>query len=54
MFPLSDNTIYAKLLSTINSFLTNSGIKSKIPGILSVLTPSYKINRIYNGKKFEE
>ena len=52
MFPLSDNTIYAKLLSTINSFLTNSGIKSKIPGILSVLTPSYKINRIYNGKKF--
>ena len=54
MFPLSDNTIYAKLLSTINSFLTNSGIKSKIPGILSVLTPSYKINRTYNGKKLEE
>lgn len=54
LLPLSDNTIYAKLLSTINSFLTNSGIKSKIPGILSVLTTSFKINKLYAGKKYEQ
>lgn len=54
ILPLSDNTIYAKLISTINSFLTNSGIKSKIPGILSVLTPGYKMNKLYAGKKYEQ
>ena len=52
-FPLSDNTVYAKICSIINSYLTNSGIKQKIPGILSVLTPSYNINRIFAGKKYE-
>ena len=51
--PLSDNTVYAKIFSIITSYLTSSGIKYKIPGILSVLTPSYDINKIYAGRKYE-
>lgn len=53
IFPLSDNTIYAKVLSIIASYLTNSGIKQKIPGLLSVLTPSFNIMKLYNNQKRE-
>lgn len=51
--PLSDNTIYAKILSTLSSYLTKSGIKQKIAGILSVLTPSYNIFKLYGDRKYE-
>lgn len=51
--PLSDKTVYSKIFSTVSSYLTNAGIKQKIPGILSVLTPSYNIFKIYAGKKLE-
>lgn len=51
--PLSDNVIYRKIFSTISSFLTKSGIRQKIPGVLSVLTPSYGIMKVYNGRKYE-
>lgn len=51
--PLSDNTVYAKILSIVSSYLTNSGIKQKIPGILSVLTPSHNIFKLYAGRKYE-
>jgi hypothetical protein len=34
-------------MSSISVFLTKAGIKMKIPGILSVLTPSYEIMRTY-------
>lgn len=51
--PLSDNTIAPKITSSINSYLTKAGIKQKIPGILSVLTPSYGIFKLYGGRKFE-
>ena len=51
--PYSDNTVYNQLLSTISVTLTNSGIKVKIPGILSVLTPSYKRFRLYGDYKLE-
>ena len=53
VFPLSDNTIYAKVLSIVASYLTNAGIKQKIPGLLSVLTPSFGIMKLYNGHKRE-
>jgi hypothetical protein len=53
VIPLSDNTIYRKVFSTISSYLTNTGIKYKIPGLLSVLTPSYEIMKLYAGKKYE-
>lgn len=53
VIPLSDNTIYRKVFSTISSYLTNTGIKYKIPGLLSVLTPSYGIMKLYAGKKYE-
>ncbi len=53
VIPLSDNTIYAKILSTLASYLTKSGIKQKIPGILSVLTPSYKSFKVYTNAKGE-
>ncbi len=51
--PLSDKTIYSKIFSTVASYLTNAGIKQKIPGILSVLTPSHNIFKIYAGRKYE-
>lgn len=53
LLPLSDNTVYAKVFSIISSYLTNSGIKQKIPGILSVLTPSHNIFKLYAGRKYE-
>lgn len=53
MLPLSDNTVYSKVFSIIASYLTNSGIKQKIPGILSVLTPSHNIFQLYAGRKYE-
>lgn len=53
LLPLSDNNIHAKVLSAITSYLSKTGIKQKIPGILSVLTPSFEINKIYGGKKYE-
>lgn len=53
ILPLSDNTVYAKVVSTIAVYLTNTGIKQKIPGILSVLTPSYGIFRMYANRKYE-
>lgn len=51
--PISDNTVYAKLASTIAVELTNSGIKQKIDGILAVLTPSYGIIKLYGDRKLE-
>lgn len=53
LLPLSDNTVYAKIFSIISSYLTNAGIKQKIPGILSVLTPSHEIFKLYAGRKYE-
>lgn len=53
LLPLSDNTVYSKIFSIISSYLTNSGIKQKIPGILSVLTPSHNIFKLYAGRKYE-
>lgn len=53
LLPLSDNTVYSKVFSTVSSYLTNSGIKQAIPGILSVLTPSYDIFKLYAGRKYE-
>lgn len=52
-FPFSDRTVFAKVLSSVTSFLTRSGIKQKIPGLLSVLTPSYNIFKLYGGRKLE-
>lgn len=51
---MSDNSIYAKLVSTISVALTNKGIKLHIPGILSIICPAYGAMRLYDGKKLEE
>lgn len=51
--PLSDKTVRGKIFSAVSSYLTNSGIKQKIPGILSVLTPSFNIFKIYANRKLE-
>lgn len=51
--PMSDNTIYSKLVSTIAVTMTRSGIKMKIPGLLSVLTPSKGIIKFYGDRKLE-
>lgn len=52
-FPLSDNTIFRKTLSTVSSFLTKQAIRIKIPGLLSVLVPSQGIFKLYGGRKYE-
>ena len=41
-------------MSAVSVFMTNAGIKRKISGILSVLTPSFGIMKLYNGKKYEQ
>lgn len=51
--PISDNTIFGKILSTVSSYLTDTGIRQTIPGILSVLTPSYDLFKLYAGRKLE-
>lgn len=51
--PLSDKTVRGKIFSAVSIYLTNSGIKQKIPGILSVLTPSFNIFKIHAGRKLE-
>ena len=49
VFSLSDQAIYSKLVSTITAFLTKNGIKQKLPGTLSVMTPSHDILKIIDG-----
>lgn len=46
--------VYGQFLSTLSVFLTNAAIKIKVPGILSVLTPSHEIMKLYGGKKWSE
>ena len=50
IIPYSDTRIYKKIVSIINVALTNSCIKIKIPGILSVLCPSYNRMMLYGNK----
>lgn len=52
--PLSDSAIYSKIVSLISSMMNSKAIKLKISGILSVLTPSHGIMKLYDGKKLEE
>lgn len=52
-FPLSDRTVFRKVLSTVSSYITKQSIKLKVPGILSVLTPSHDIFKLYGGRKLE-
>lgn len=51
--PISDRTIFRKVLSTVSSYLTNHAIKIKSPGILSVLCPSQDIFKLYADRKLE-
>ena len=49
--PFSAKSIYRQAISSIASILTKQGIKHKISGTLSVLTPSYNCVLVYgNGK----
>lgn len=41
--PLSDNSVFAKMLSTISSHISREGIKLKIPGLLAVLSPTHNL-----------
>lgn len=53
IIPYSDSSVFKKLISTINVALTKSSIKTKIPGILSVLCPSYNIVQLVGDRKLE-
>ena len=52
--PISDTTMFKKLVSNLAVYLSNKGIKVKVQGILAVLNPSYNLFKLYNGKKLEE
>ena len=52
--PISDTTMFKKLVSNLAVYLSNKGIKVKVQGILAVLNPSYDLFKLYNGKKLEE
>lgn len=52
--PLDNPQIFPKFVTTVAMFFTNNGIKMKIPGILSVLCPSFGIFKLYGDKKWEE
>lgn len=45
--PLSDPTLYNKVITSITTFLNKNGIRNKLPGILGVLTPSNGIFKLY-------
>lgn len=51
--PLSDNTVFRKVLSSISSYLTSEGIRIKIPGLLAVLNPSHDRFKLYADRKLE-
>ena len=51
--PLSDNTVFSKMISTISSTMTKKGIRLKIPGLLAVLTPSYNLFKLFRDRKFD-
>ena len=52
--PLGDISVFGKIASIAASNLTSQGIRLKVPGSLCVICPSYKIMKVYNGKKLEE
>ena len=54
IIPISDNSVISKIISTISVNLTKNGIRLKVPGTLSVISPGYKVFRVYAGKKLEE
>ena len=45
--PYSDNPVFNKIVSSLTVSLTKSGIKTKMPGILSVLCPTQDIIKFY-------
>lgn len=52
--PIDDNAIYNQFVSKLSVFLTDSGIRMKIPGLLAVLNPSYETIKLYGDRKLEE
>ena len=52
--PYSDNSIFNKIVSSLTVALTKSGIKTKMPGILSVLCPTQDIIKFYKVPVLDE
>ena len=52
--PFSIDEIYRKTYSIINVALTRAAIKIKLPGVLSILCPSFDIMKLYDGKLYHE
>lgn len=53
IIPYSDKGVFNKLMSIINISLTKASIKIKVPGVLSVLCPSFNIFKLYGDRKLE-
>ena len=54
VLPYSIDEIYKKIHSIINVGLTKASIKIKLPGILSILCPSFNIMKLYGDKLYHE
>lgn len=54
IFPISDNPLFNKCLSSFSSFISKAAIKLKITGNLSVLNPTDEFVKIYDGKSYSQ
>jgi hypothetical protein len=51
--PYSDPAVFRRLSSIISVALTRASIRIKVDGLLAVLSPSYNIVKLYNGKTLD-
>jgi hypothetical protein len=52
--PYSDDGIIKQINSILSVALTKDDIKLKLPGVLSVLCPSYNIMKLYGNRFLDE
>lgn len=52
--PISDNTVFNRAINALTNYITKNAIKLKMPGSLSIMTPSYKVMPIYGDRKFSD
>lgn len=52
--PISDPAIFNKLLSIVSSSINSVAIRMNFNGMLSILTPSHYLYKLFNGKQLDE
>lgn len=51
-FPISDNTVFNRAINSLANYMTKNAIKLKMPGTLSIMTPSHKMTPIFGDRQF--